>query len=74
MSGCRSHGELMGAYVLGALEPDEMDEMRAHVAGCPRCAPEVRSLADPALLDLVQADAAVAVPSPASRTPCSTAS
>jgi anti-sigma-K factor RskA len=66
MSGCRSHAEQVGPYVLGALEPDEMEEMRAHIAGCPRCATEVRSLSElPALLDLVQADAQVAVPSPA---------
>ena len=65
MSGCRSHADQVGAYVLGALEPDEMDEMRGHLAGCPRCAAEVRSLTElPALLDLVQADAELAVPSP----------
>ena len=65
MSGCRSHAEQVGAYVLGALEPDEMDEMRMHLAECPRCSAEVRSLTElPALLDLVQADAEVAVPSP----------
>jgi Anti-sigma-K factor rskA, C-terminal/Putative zinc-finger len=65
MSECRTHAEQVGPYVLGALGPDEMDEMRAHLAGCARCASEVRSLAElPALLDLVQADAEVAVPSP----------
>ena len=65
MSGCRSHADQVGPYVLGALEPLEMDEMRAHLAGCARCAAEVRSLAElPALLDLVQEDAEVAVPSP----------
>jgi anti-sigma-K factor RskA len=66
VSGCRSHADQVGAYVLGALEPDEMEEMRAHLADCPRCAAEARSLAElPALLDLVTADAQVAVPSPA---------
>ncbi|MET0614694.1 MAG: zf-HC2 domain-containing protein [Thermoleophilaceae bacterium] len=65
MSGCRSHAEQVGAYGLGALEPDEMEEMRAHLAGCPRCAAEVRSFSElPAMLDLVGADAEVAVPSP----------
>ena len=65
MSGCRSHAEQVGPYVLGALEPDEMEEMRGHLANCPRCAAEARSLAElPALLDLVSADAQVAVPSP----------
>jgi anti-sigma-K factor RskA len=65
MSGCRSHADQVGAYVLGALEPEEMEEMRAHVADCARCAAEVRSLAElPALLNLVQEDAEVEVPSP----------
>ena len=65
MSGCRTHAEQVGPYVLGALEPDEMEEMRRHLAGCARCAAEVRSLAElPAMLDLVGANAEVAVPSP----------
>jgi hypothetical protein len=65
MSGCRSHADQVGPYVLGALEPDEMDEMRAHLAGCPRCSAEARSLAElPALMDLVKADAEVPVLSP----------
>ena len=45
MTGCRSHGDLIGPYVLGALEPDEMEEMRRHLAGCDRCAAERRRLA-----------------------------
>ena len=65
MSGCRSHADQVGPYVLGALEPDEMDEMRLHLASArdapPRCG---RSPSCPALLDLVQADDEVAVPSP----------
>ena len=65
MSGCRSHADQVGPYVLGALEPDEMDEMRAHLADCPRCSAEARSLAElPALMDLVKADAEVPVLSP----------
>ena len=65
MSGCGSHAEQIGPYVLGALEPAEMDEMREHLASCPRCAAEERALAGlPALLDRVQADAEVAEPSP----------
>jgi hypothetical protein len=65
MSGCRTHADQVGPYVLGALEPDEMDQMRAHLADCPRCTAEARSLAElPGLLDLVQADAEVPVPSP----------
>ncbi len=55
MSHCASHGELVGGYVLGALEPAEMEEMRSHVAGCHSCGTEVRRMAAlPALLDTVQ--------------------
>src|SRR5918998_958742 len=71
MTGCRSHGELIGPYVLGALEPSEMDEIRRHLATCERCAAEERALAGvPALLDHAQAehalaDTALPAPSPA---------
>jgi anti-sigma-K factor RskA len=55
VSRCASHGELVGGYVLGALEPFEMEEMRRHVAGCPACGPETRRMAAlPGLLDTVQ--------------------
>lgn len=65
MTGCRTHSELVGPYVLNALEPEEMDEMRAHLERCPRCAAEVRSLADlPGLLDRAEAEDATAAPSP----------
>lgn len=33
--------ELLGAYALDALEPDEMAMVTAHLATCPRCAAEV---------------------------------
>ena len=71
MRGCRSHAELIGPYVLGALDPAEMDEMRRHLASCERCAAEERSLAGlPGLLDHAQAENALAAdalpaPSPA---------
>jgi anti-sigma factor RsiW len=46
---CRS---LLGGYVLDALESDEMDAVRAHVAECPECAREYAELAQiPSLLD-----------------------
>ncbi len=65
MTGCRSHADLIGPYVLGALEPDEMDAMRSHLASCTRCAAEVRALSGvPALLDRAQADDEIAAPSP----------
>lgn len=52
---CASHGELVGGYVLGALEPSEMEEMRGHVGACPTCGPEARRMAAlPGLLDTVQ--------------------
>ena len=65
MSGCRAHADQVGPYVLGALEPEEMDAMRRHLEDCPRCAAEARSLSGlPALLDLAQADDEIAAPSP----------
>jgi anti-sigma-K factor RskA len=57
VTGCRSHGDLIGPYVLGALEPGEIEEMRQHIAECDRCAAERRRLASlPALLDSAQAE------------------
>ena len=74
MSGCRTHGDLIGPYVLGALEPDEMEAMPRHMAGCARCAAEERSLAGvPVLLDRAQADEQTQVAA-SSRTRSSTAS
>lgn len=65
MTGCRSHGDLIGPYVLGGLEPDEVEEMREHFAECDRCAAERRRLASlPALLDSAHAQDTVATPSP----------
>jgi len=65
MSACRTHGDLVGPYVLGALEPDEMEEMRRHLASCARCAAEARALAGlPSLLDRVEADERVVTPRP----------
>jgi anti-sigma-K factor RskA len=61
VSGCRAHADDIGAYVLGALEPDEMEAMRRHLAGCSRCAAEVQSLTGiPVLLDRAGADAEIA--------------
>jgi anti-sigma-K factor RskA len=54
VSACPSQA-LLGGYVLGSLEPAEMDEMRAHVATCPYCGPESKALAAlPALLDQIE--------------------
>ena len=65
MTGCREYGDLIGPYVLGALEPGEVEEMNEHLAGCDRCALERRRLAGlPALLDSAQADDTIAPLSP----------
>jgi anti-sigma-K factor RskA len=54
MSGCPTYGPLIGGYALGALEPEEMEEMRRHVAVCPQCGPEVHRLEGlPWLLDRI---------------------
>lgn len=37
--------EWIGAYVLDALEPDENEQVRQHIAGCLQCQDEVVSLA-----------------------------
>jgi len=57
VSACRAHADEIGAFVLGALEPEEMDAMRRHLASCPACAAEARSLSRlPSLLDCAQAE------------------
>jgi anti-sigma-K factor RskA len=65
VTGCRSHGDLIGPYILGGLEPDEIEEMTQHLSECDRCAAERRRLASlPAMLDSAQADDTIATPSP----------
>jgi anti-sigma-K factor RskA len=55
MSGCRSHGELIGGYVLGALEPAEMEAMGRHLEACPACAAEAEAMGGlPRLLDRIE--------------------
>jgi anti-sigma factor RsiW len=55
VSGCDTYGHLIGGYVLGALEPEEADELRAHMETCRDCAREHAELAGiPALLDGVE--------------------
>ena len=52
---CATYGDL-GAYVLGALAPEQAAAVRAHLDGCPLCRAEMRDLAwIPALLSLVRA-------------------
>ena len=65
MTGCRSHGDMIGPYILGGLEPAEMEEMTRHLSECDRCSAERRRLASlPALLDSAQADDTIATLSP----------
>lgn len=67
MSDCRTHGELLGGYVLDALEPEEMRDMRRHLDSCPACSRELARLGDiPRLLDTV-APADVPPPAPPPR-------
>jgi anti-sigma-K factor RskA len=63
VTACPTHGALLGGYVLGSLEPGEMDEMRRHVADCPYCGPEARALGVlPSLLDSIDVEAEVPPP------------
>jgi hypothetical protein len=39
--GCEPYRELLGVYALDALDPEEADRVREHLAGCPRCQQEV---------------------------------
>ena len=55
MTGCHTHGTLLGGYVLGALDPAEIEAMRLHLESCPQCAREERKLAGvPALLETIE--------------------
>ena len=64
MTGCDDKRTELGAYVLGALEPDEAADIRRHLQECPDCAAERDALAPmPGLLSLAGgADAAVNEP------------
>jgi hypothetical protein len=65
VTGCRSHGDLIGPYILGGLEPVEIEEMAQHLSECDRCAAERRRLASlPAMLDSAQAHDTIATLSP----------
>jgi anti-sigma factor RsiW len=60
---CSDATVALGAYVLGALEPDERQQVEEHVRACPACAAELaefRSL--PGLLDRVRPEDLVPVP------------
>ena len=61
---CAECRELLGGYVLQALEPAEHDAVRTHLASCERCAAEHAELTPlPTMLDLAgSADAVPARP------------
>ena len=53
MSSCEQHRSALGAYALGALDPDEAAAVRRHLESCPECAAEHDELAPlPGLLAL----------------------
>jgi hypothetical protein len=55
VSGCRTHHELVGGYLLGALDPAEMEEMHRHVPSCQHCTRELRELGGvPVLLETIE--------------------
>jgi anti-sigma-K factor RskA len=57
VSACPTHAALLGGYVLGSLDPAEMEEMRRHVLECPHCGREARALELlPPLLDRIEPD------------------
>jgi Anti-sigma-K factor rskA/Putative zinc-finger len=64
---CARCRELLGGYVLQALEPDEAAELRQHLRSCPECRSEHAELAPvPALLDMLgSSDEAAESPPPA---------
>ncbi|MGD0447775.1 MAG: zf-HC2 domain-containing protein [Candidatus Dormibacteria bacterium] len=64
--GCGERRIALGAYVLGALRPDESDEIEAHLAGCAGCREELAGLVGlPAVLGRMSREEAVAAGSAA---------
>ena len=62
--------QLLGAYLLGGLEPDEAAAFEEHLARCTDCRQELDDLASlPALLDAIPVPDAVALGAAAGREP-----
>ncbi|HWB67033.1 MAG TPA: zf-HC2 domain-containing protein [Mycobacteriales bacterium] len=63
---CQDANIAIGAYLLGALEPDEHAAVEAHVADCPTCRSTVDELAGlpPLLSRLTIDDVAMPLPTP----------
>lgn len=56
---CRKYRELLGVYVVGAIEPNDRAAVDEHLAGCYECREELASLAPlPALLRRVPTEEA----------------
>src|SRR5215470_17910053 len=56
---CEEFEELSGAYVLGAVTPEEREAARAHIAGCAKCtrlAQDLRAVVDVLPLSVTQVD------------------
>jgi hypothetical protein len=59
--GCGQRRIALGAYVLGALRPDESDEVEVHLAECAGCRDELARMVDmPAVLGRISRDEALA--------------
>ena len=75
MTGCRDYGDLVGPYILGALEPDEMEEMTKHLRRVRPLWPGAAPASGAArAARRAQADDTIASPRRSSRTPCLTSS
>ena len=60
----------LGAYVMGALTPDEREVIDAHLSSCPECTSELDELTRlPVLLDLLPVEEVVAMGTGAARPP-----
>ncbi|WP_167762292.1 zf-HC2 domain-containing protein [Blastococcus sp. CT_GayMR20] len=60
---CSDATVALGAYVLGALEPDERQQVEEHVRTCPACAAELAGLRSlPGLLERVRPEDLLPVP------------
>jgi hypothetical protein len=56
-SECRDIRQLLGVYVVGAIDPAERETVEEHLQACPLCRDELASLAGlPAMLSRVPAD------------------
>jgi hypothetical protein len=65
LTGCQHIRQLLGVYVLGAIDPAERSQVDAHLAGCAECREELAGLASlPALLGRVPFDEVARIAGP----------